>query len=129
MRKFKLNKLIRDKVFDSMLDMKQRVDYKILNKTELIDALKEKLSEESLEFDPSSDEPLRELADLQEIIDTLVREMDFTKADLMKIQDLVREKRGGFQKKVFVDTVTLDDKDGWVKYYANDPEKFPEIKS
>lgn len=128
MRTFRLSKLIRDKVFANMLEMNQEIDYKILIKAELIDALKEKLSEESREFDPNDSEPLRELADLQEIIDTLVAELGFKKEDLTKIQKAVREERGGFDKRIFVGTVTLDDNDNWVEYYAKDSDKFPEIQ-
>lgn len=71
MRTFKLNKLVRDGPFENMQTLGQIVSYKILKKAELIEALQAKLLEELSEFDPNSVEPLTELADLQEVIDTL----------------------------------------------------------
>lgn len=128
MRTFRLNKLIRDKVLENMLQIGQDVQYKKLDDHELIDALRKKLLEEAKEFDPFSTEPLRELADVQEVIDTLTNLLDANTDKLRELQKSVKDKRGGFTKRIFVDTVTLADDDPWVEYYSNHPDRFPEVK-
>lgn len=128
MRTFRLNKLIRDGVFENMKVLSQIVEHRVLKKPELIKALQDKLLEELGEFEPDSKEPLRELADLQEIIDTLTYLLGANPDTLREIQEAVRAKRGTFNKRIFVETVTLADDDPWVQYYANEPDRFPEIK-
>lgn len=128
MRTFKLNKLIRDKVLDNMLQLGQDVQYKKLDDHELIDALRLKLLEEAKEFDPFSQEPLRELADVQEVIDTLTHLLGANTDKLRELQKSVKDKRGSFTKHIFVNSVTLADDDPWVEYYSNHPDRFPEEK-
>jgi len=129
MRTFKLNKLIRDKVLENMLQLGQDVQYKTLDDHDVIEALRQKLLEEAKEFDPFCKESLRELADVQEVIDALTDLLGANPDKLRELQKTVRVKRGDFTKRVFVDTVTLADDDPWVEYYACNPERFPELRS
>lgn len=126
MRSFRLNKLIRDAVFDNMQVLGEIIEYRVLTKPELIQALHNKLIEESGEFNPKSEEPLRELADLQEVIDSLTYALGANPRKLRAIQKAVRAKRGSFTKRIFVETVTLKDDDPWVEYYASHTSRFPE---
>lgn len=106
----------------------QVVKYKTLDDQALLKALQQKLFEELSEFDPNSKEPLRELADLQEVIDAFTYLLGADPIKLRNLQDKIRTKRGTFTKRIFVETVTLADDDPWAEYYAKDPNRFPEMK-
>ena len=127
MRKFKLDKLVRDGVFDNMQALGEVIDYKILTGPAFIEALHNKLFEEIKEFDPTSEKPLTELADVLETIEALAKALGSDFEQLRKIQATKRSKRGGFGKRIFVKTVALNDDDPWVEYYASHPDRFPEL--
>jgi predicted house-cleaning noncanonical NTP pyrophosphatase (MazG superfamily) len=127
-RTFKLNKLVRDGPFENMIALGQSVKYKVLKKPELIKALHGKLQEELSEFDPNDKNSLAELADLQEVIDSLAHLLGSSPGKLRTLQNAVRVKKGTFDKRIFVETVTLADDDPWVEYYANYPDRFQEVK-
>jgi len=126
MRSFRLNKLIRDGVFDEMLQRGQRPEYRRLNDNEILHALKQKILEEGKEFDHTSDKAFEELADLLEVIEHMAEELggDFKK--LRQVQLKKRKRAGGFKKRAYVGMLHLEDDDPWVGYYAKDPERFPE---
>lgn len=72
-KSFKMNKLIRDKTPDQMLDIGIVMHNKVMDKEEFIQKLKDKLQEECREVSQSStpDELAEELADVLEIVHTL----------------------------------------------------------
>lgn len=110
-----------------MHDLGQVVEMHTLSDTELLEALKAKLLEESKEFKPTEEKALKELADILEVIEVAARQLGSDLDKLRVIQAETREKRGGFDGRVFVETVSLKDDDEWVKYYVANPDTFPEI--
>jgi predicted house-cleaning noncanonical NTP pyrophosphatase (MazG superfamily) len=126
-RTFKLNKLVRDKIVQLHLDMGGGVEHKTLKGTELNEALVQKLIEEAVEL-KNSELSAGELADLQEIIDQLAKNLGITEEELAAKQKAKREKTGGFEKGHFINTVTLPADNKWADYYAKDPTRFPEVK-
>ena len=129
MRKFKLNKLIRDQPFDSMVEMGQKLDYKVLAKAEFLPALADKLVEESKEVKAAigdKTQALKELAECLDVVEEIGKELGLSFDELRQLQTKRRQERGGFDKKVFMHTTELADDDKWVKYYAADPQKYPE---
>jgi predicted house-cleaning noncanonical NTP pyrophosphatase (MazG superfamily) len=128
MRSFLLNKLVRDKVFENILHIGQKPQYRTLEGPELLVELQRKLLEEAKEFDPNNKDAAKELADLLEVIEAIGQEIgkDFTQ--LRKIQTDLREERGGFDKKVYIGRLDMDDGDPWANYYAKEPDRFTEIK-
>jgi predicted house-cleaning noncanonical NTP pyrophosphatase (MazG superfamily) len=126
MRAFVLNKLIRDKIFASMQELGQDIEFKKLDAEEYSQALKQKLAEEVSEFLQSEEGSEDELADLLEVIESLAQTLGTDFAALRALQAERREKRGGFEDRIFVRKLRLKDSDPWVQYYAKDPEKFPE---
>ena len=72
MRKFKLNKLIRDQPFDSMVQMGQKLDYKVLAKAEFLPALADKLVEESKELKIAIGDKTQALKELAECLDVVL---------------------------------------------------------
>ena len=106
--------------------MGQKADYKKLDDTEFLKALQAKLLEETHEIDVADPEVLNELADLLEVVDTIAVQLGSTNEELRKVRRARRQKRGAFNDRIFVKTLTLEDDDPWVEYYAKDPKKFPE---
>ena len=129
MRSFMLRKLVRDKVFEDMQHMGQQMVFHELNDTDYVRELVAKLSEESGELSVSDrSEALKELADVLEVVESLAVALDADFDKVRAVQAERKAKRGGFEKRVFVERLDLADDDPWVDYYAKEPERFPEIK-
>lgn len=98
------NKLVRDRIPEITLASGWKSTTRVLGQKEFIQALKNKIVEESLELkEGKTDENLvEELADLQEIIDAILSEKKIKFTDFRKIQTEKRLKRGGFKKKLFL---------------------------
>ena len=130
MRIFKMKKLVRDKIVEKIEKRGNKVDSKILKDKEYIDELKTKLKEELVELDEvnfgDKENFKNELADIQLLIDCLLKANNISKKDLLESQKEKSDKMGGFDKKIFVDTVSLLDDDDWVEYYIK--KGFEEIK-
>jgi predicted house-cleaning noncanonical NTP pyrophosphatase (MazG superfamily) len=126
-RTFKLNKLVRDKIVQYHLDHGD-AKYSVLSGDKLTKALLKKIIEEASEL-RTSDLSVGELADLQELVDSLAKHLGVSKKELAKRQSEKRRKNGAFKKGHYIDTVTLPADNKWAKYYAADSERFPEIKN
>ncbi|TAH34105.1 hypothetical protein EYC59_03855 [Candidatus Saccharibacteria bacterium] len=68
------------------------------------------------------------MADVLEVVEALAKEYGATPDQLKQIQAEHRDKRGGFEERLYVERLDLQDNDKWADYYAADPVKFPEIK-
>lgn len=98
------NKLVRDKI---PLKIKQNGEYSItktLNDREFEKAIDDKLKEEALEVALASnkDEVTEELADLLEVMLKKAEINNITFDEIEKLRKSKRDKRGGFDKKVFL---------------------------
>lgn len=127
MKKFEVEKLVRDKVVDHILSNKlAKADYKKLDDKEFLSELKNKFYEELEEFNLSDEENIKnELADLQLIIDYFLKTLNIDKKELKLISKNKNKKIGVFNKKIFLKTVELDENDNWLPYYQ---KKYKEIK-
>ena len=123
-----LNKLIRDKVLGSMQDLGQNVTYHRLDDKDFLPELKRKLLEEASELNLADKDAGKELADLLEVIDQIRSELKIEPQELAKIQQELREKRGSFNDKIYVERVDMADDDPWATYYSKEPDRFPEVK-
>lgn len=130
MRKFKMNKLVRDKIVEKIEKGGNKVDMVILKDKEYIEELKTKLKEELTELDEvkfdDKENFKNELADIQSLINCLLKVNNISKKDLLEFQKEKYDKMGGFDKRIFVKKVDLQDDDGWVEYYIK--KGFEEIK-
>jgi predicted house-cleaning noncanonical NTP pyrophosphatase (MazG superfamily) len=99
-----MNKLVRDKIVDIIKSEGRDVNFEVLNDSDYLQALKNKLQEESLEVinSNSKEETLAELADLQELIDCILIELKLSKKELKAAQKLKNLKRGSFKKRLFL---------------------------
>lgn len=72
------------------------------DKEEFLTKLKEKLREEVEEFGMSAS--LEEIADIYEVLDALMKEMGVDKTEVLAAQDRKREERGGFEKRIILES-------------------------
>lgn len=100
------NKLVRDKIPSIIAQDKKSCVTRILSQEEYLQALNAKLAEELNEYEESLD--LSELADLQEVINAIVKAQGMTKQDFEAIRLKKRKSNGGFDKGIFL--VNVDEK-------------------
>lgn len=109
----------------------KKVEAKILNDQEFVEQLKIKLKEELDELNEVSfgdkDHFKNELADVQLLIDYLLEINGITKEEIENFQKAKIEKAGGFEKRIYVGKVGLQDNDEyWIEYYRK--KGFKEVK-
>lgn len=106
------NKLVRDKI-PAMLDKNGgETETKILDNTEYIKCLFEKLKEECEEVisAPSHESLKEELADLLEVMIAISKINNINFSDIEQTRIKKREKRGGFDSKIFLKSSNIVDK-------------------
>ena len=110
------NKLVRDKMIDIYKhDVENKIsasafDVEYLSPQETLQKLKDKLVEESQEvfesYDLPDKTPLKEeLADVIEVIDAILYHNKFTLSEVLAIRDAKKEKRGGFEKGIYLKSI------------------------
>ena len=105
--KYKYNKLVRDKIpanIDSMEGRKS--NWRIMDDEEYIKELNKKLLEEAHEF--IEENAVEELADIMEVIQSIMRAKNISYEELKKVQALKREQKGGFNDRVYLIDVEQD---------------------
>lgn len=93
------NKLVRDKIIGIIEAKGGKALYHTATDEEYRKKLKEKLLEEVKEFLEA--ESIEEMADIFEVITALLELKDWKIEDVIALQKEKREKRGGFEKKLF----------------------------
>ena len=130
MPRFTFKKLIRDKILELHQRAGHKIDYRFLEGDELKEALRLKLHEEADEIpvrEIADDEIIEEIADVQQILDDLKAEYGVTEAQLKIVQQAKHDKKGGFRRGIYVDTVEADESDEWTAYYRRYPLKYHEF--
>jgi len=105
---FSYNKLIRDKI-PQIIEMAGKSHNVItLDQNSFLVELKKKLIEESIEFKNAESklEIVNELADIEEIVETLMKEYEISDNELKSRKIEKKLKNGGFEKKLFLISVT-----------------------
>lgn len=123
MRVFQLNKLVKDSVYESMLELGQQPEVTILDDTRFEIELHRKIVEELEELrttDNSQHEWLDVLGALRQI--ALLKEIDTTGILMVPSEEL-----GAFDQRIYIGALVLQDDDPWVEYYASYPDRFPEV--
>jgi predicted house-cleaning noncanonical NTP pyrophosphatase (MazG superfamily) len=126
-RTFKLDKLVRDKIVESTEAQGGKVKYKILKGDELTGALVDKLIEEAQEL-KNADLSVGELADIKELLIAIKESLDIPESELEEVRRKKADANGSFKKGHFIEELSLPAENKWSKYYAADPERFPEVK-
>ncbi len=129
MRKFKFEKLVRDKIPGDIVAGGGSVSQKQLNQQEFVRELSRKILEESKElFEAKLEKIPMELADIQELIDELCQALEITPEHLHHLQEKKIAKFGGFGERRYAHYVEVKDDEPWIAHYEKDPEQYQEIK-
>ena len=99
------NKLVRDNIPDIIENNGEKDIIRILNDDEYRNELYKKLIEETNEVVSSKnkEETLEELADVLEVLKAIVNLENKTIDDVIEIANQKRLKRGGFDKRIFLE--------------------------
>jgi predicted house-cleaning noncanonical NTP pyrophosphatase (MazG superfamily) len=96
-------KLVRDKIVDIIRKNGETPKYHTLNDEEYLKELHKKVFEEANEF--VEEDSLEELADLLEVVYAIAKHKKINMEEVEKIRLKKREKRGGFEDKIYLETV------------------------
>ena len=101
------NKLVRDNIPDIIHNNGEKPITRILSNEEYKQELEKKLYEEYQEVlaTTTPEDRVEELADMLEIIISLAKLENKSLDDIVAVADSKREKRGGFDKKIFLEKV------------------------
>ncbi|XMT16743.1 nucleoside triphosphate pyrophosphohydrolase [Candidatus Saccharibacteria bacterium oral taxon 488] len=134
MVRFYLQKLVRDKVVKKCLDDEEvlHTEYRILDKQEFRRELLRKVHEEADEIpldDNQRDESLKELADLQEVVDALRQGFGFSIEQVQEEMARKKQDNGGFDNRHYIEYNDFIDDSRWVEILRAQPGKYREEKS
>lgn len=108
--KYTYNKLVRDKIPEDINSMEGRkATWRIMSDGEYIKELNKKLLEEAHEF--IEENAIEELADVMEVIQSIMRIKNISYEELKNVQQMKREKKGGFSNKIYLVEVEQDKAD------------------
>lgn len=95
------NKLVRDRIPEIIRQDGRQCGIKVIPKKDYIQALKNKLVEEAEEAATANHENLiKELADLYEVIDSLIVVQEIDREAILAEQERRRINRGSFRKRI-----------------------------
>lgn len=102
------NKLVRDRIPEIIQKEGNIADIIILSEESFIQAIKEKLIEEATEVcnAQNRDDILSELADLQEVMDTIKQLYNINTLEVNTIQAVKALQRGKFEKRLYLKSVS-----------------------
>lgn len=102
------NKLVRDCIAEIIQEEGNIADIIILSEESFIQAIKEKLIEEATEVcnAQNRDDILSELADLQEVMDTIKQLYNINTLEVNTIQAVKALQRGKFEKRLYLKSVS-----------------------
>lgn len=124
-RTFKFEKLVRDKIPDIIKKNDIVVNEKKLSESEFLEALKDKLLEEALEFKnaKSADGLKEELADSLEVIYSILKHLKIDFEDIEKIRYAKNVEKGSFEKRIYVSSIEVDESNPAIKRYLAKSEQ------
>lgn len=128
MRRFKQNKLWRDSLPAMMKKHGSVIHIKQLNDQEFDNELRLKLLEEAEEVKTAQSDKMliEELADLYEVIDSLIALHNIDKKEVLRVQEQKRSERGGFMGRAYVTVADHPEGSFGVEYCLAAPDKYPE---
>lgn len=99
-----MKKLVRDKIPEIIASKWENCEYFIADDNSYETALLAKVLEEAIEVSKAeTDENLKEeIADLYEVLDSLMKHKIFSHSEILEIQKSKREKKWGFEKRIIL---------------------------
>jgi predicted house-cleaning noncanonical NTP pyrophosphatase (MazG superfamily) len=126
--RFKVEKLIRDRLPEIMRGQGQRVFERTLDGAEYQAELRRKLVEEAAEAACAGDDSLmEELADVLEVVIALAAASGATLGDVEAKRLAKRAERGGFEGRVYNACVEAEAGSAAAAYYLARPEQYPRL--
>lgn len=104
MTTIRYHKLVRDKIPEIIAGTGKTCTCEVLSDAAYLRLLDEKLNEELAEYQESKS--LEELADLLEVMDTVVKARGYTWEQLAQLRNDKRAARGGFDKRILLREVS-----------------------
>jgi predicted house-cleaning noncanonical NTP pyrophosphatase (MazG superfamily) len=102
------NKLVRDKIPEIIAADKAVAKTRTLQPEEFIKELFNKAKEEIEELIKTQEdkkEVMKEIGDVYEVLDAIIANLDLSKDEILKLQAERRDKRGGFKKRIFLESI------------------------
>lgn len=129
--RFKVDKLIRDKLPQTMQFSGVRVVSRVMEEEEYLRRLKDKLLEEAQEVVDSTSpkEIIEELSDLLEVMMAVLKVYGMEFSNLQDAAAHKKAERGGFDSRIYSASVEIDENNPILEYYTTRPNQYPEIKS
>ena len=106
MKEIVYNKLVRNRIPQIIEESGKRCETEILSNERYLEMLDKKLDEELAEY--QIEKNIEELADLLEVVYAREKARGYSVAELEQIRKKKKEKRGAFDKKIFLIKVTED---------------------
>lgn len=92
-------KLVRDKIPEIIIADGKKPIIRILDNAEYLQELDKKLNEEIAEY--QADKSVEEMADVLEVLFAICEARGHSIEELMEVRNAKKEKRGGFEQKIF----------------------------
>ena len=132
-RQFIFEKIIRDAIVDQMRSRGVTVFTRNLDHAEIVDKLKEKLSEETQEVFTSrtKEEITQELGDVIEVVRALASRYSLSFQDIVEAAESKKRDKGGFDTATYVTHISIPCDDPslaqLMAYYEGRPKDYPAI--
>lgn len=129
-RTFRFNKLGRHGIYKRWLNEGVTAKLRPLDDAAYRASLLEKLQEETTEVIQAANpqELKEELGDVLEVIHALAQDAGFSFESVDEERKKKREQRGGFEQRIFVETVEFPEGHPTIAYCLQHPHRYPEIK-
>ena len=100
MKEIKFEKLVRDRIVESIKNQGDEPVYRVLDDEEYEVLLEKKMDEEVSEY--HQDKTLEELADIIEVVLSLCAAKGYSTNELIQIYKKKHEEKGGFKDKIYL---------------------------
>lgn len=126
--RFKVDKLVRDKLPQIMGSSGVQMNERVMNNEEYLKRLKDKLLEESQEVMASTceKEMCEEMADLYEVMSATLKIYGLNFEVIQNLALKKRNEKGGFDNKIYCDYVEIEEGSSHLTYFRDKPDKYPE---
>ena len=111
MKTIRYHKLVRDRIPEIIEESGKTCVWSVLSEEDYLRLLDEKLNEELAEYQESKS--MEELADLMEVIRAVAAARGSDIAEVERIRKEKAEKRGGFEKRILLESVTEEQGRPW----------------
>lgn len=130
-RRFKINKLVRDKNQERLLDQQVIAFNRVMEAPEYMERLKDKLLEEAQEVisAQTTDEYISECADVLEVIHALAATLNISYEQIEQKRLKIKAEKGCFEGRIYSSYAEVDaENEKGIEYFLKQPDKYPEIE-